>query len=68
MCSDSLADPGGMTSLTHSLEGRARKRAVLGLHNPVLLGQGFVNFPGISLVSHSGENLSCVQSTEAAWS
>lgn len=25
MCSDSLEDPVGMTSLTHSLEGRARK-------------------------------------------
>lgn len=51
----------GMTSLIHDLGGRARKGAVLVLHNPGLLGQGYVKFSSRSYVGHAVENwiLSC---------
>lgn len=47
---DSLGNPAGMTSLIHDLGGRARKGAVLVLHNPGFLGQGYVTFPSRSYV------------------
>lgn len=48
---DSLGNLAGMTSLIHDLGGRARKGAVLILHNPGLLGQGYVKFPSRSYVA-----------------
>lgn len=58
--SDSLRNMAGMTRLTHGLDDRARKGAVLGLQYPGLLGQGCVRFPGRSRVGHAGENWSWV--------
>lgn len=54
--SDSLGNMASMTRLTHGLDDRARKGAVLGLQYPCLLGQGCVKFLGRSHVGHAGEN------------
>lgn len=64
---DSLGNLAGMTSLTHDLGGRARKGAVLVLHNPGLLGQGHVTFPSRSYMGHSTENWFWILPTRVTW-
>lgn len=64
---NSLGNQVGMARLTHSLDGRTRKGAVLGLHNPGLLGQGWVKFPGRSQVGYAGENGPWVLPSRATW-
>lgn len=64
---DSLGNLAGMTSLIHDLGGRARKGAVLVLHNPCLLGQGYVKFPSRSYVGHAIENWSWILSCRVTW-
>lgn len=56
--SDSLGNLAGMTRLTHDLDGRVRDGAVLGLHNPGVLRQGCVKFPGRRHVGYAGKNWS----------